>query len=398
MLIPTFYPNRMGGSELQAMKLSKQLIANGHEVTVLTVKTKGLSDFENVEGIKVYRVTSPLLLLPRLILFIQNRISFLRKKIKQSVIEEYGKPNGISELIISRVLYNAFRKTIVANKLSFSVIQINTVEWLSITGTLLAKKFSRPLLIKDSTANGLAKMKFMSGAGKYRNWIAGNASFVAISSVIKKNLISEGVQEKRIYSINNGIEISDLTRSEDAAALNSCLFVGNLYQEPAKGFSILLKAWQKVVSEINTAVLNVVGDGDIPFYESKVEAMGLRDNVKFWGKQKDVQRFYLSNEIFVLPSIREGMSNSLMEAMNFGLPCISTIVSGSTDLIIDGESGILVKAGDDVELSQRLIYLLSNKNLHASLGNKAKERIKMLCDFDIVSNKYVMVYKAISAA
>ena len=329
MLIPSFFPNRMGGSEIQALRLSKKLITQGCDVIVFTLKTRGLPKYENIEGVNVIRVSGNLLTIPEGIQFVQKRFPLLQRKVKQEVLEEYGRPNGTASFLLARIFYGLCLKEIRQHKIRPSIIQINTVEWVAISGALLAQKLETPLLIKDSTVNGLAKLKLMPFVGRCTRWIIDNSSFVAISSIIKKQLLAEGVHSQRIFTISNGVEIIECLNTRVNVIANSCLFVGNLYQEPAKGFSILLDAWSLVVKDIKTAVLNVVGDGDIDRYKQLIKSTALEGSVVFWGKQSDLKRFYTSNEIFVLSSIREGMSNSLIEAMNFALPSSLAAVSAS---------------------------------------------------------------------
>jgi glycosyltransferase involved in cell wall biosynthesis len=387
----------MGGSELQAMNLSKHLISLGHEVNVLTFNTTGLPEFETSGGINIYRVSGKRLMIPAGLQFLQLRFPFLKRRVNKSFTEEYGKPNGMAELLLSLFFYQLCLNAIKKHHIKFSIIQLNTIEWLVITGALLSKKLTLPLLIRDSTVNGLAKLKSLPFGSKYAKWVIKNSLFIAISEMIKKNLIEQGVGEDRIFKIYNGVEIADKNSLEQNKTLNSCLFVGNLYQEPAKGFQILLQAWQRVIGSVDGVVLNVVGDGDIPTYEKLALSLGLGTTIKFWGKQSDTRRFYLTNEIFVLSSIREGMSNSLIEAMNYGLPCISTKVSGSTDLIINNESGLLIEPGNVNQLANAIIFLLNNKHLHKRFGLSAKERIKELCDIKVVSDLYSNVYKRLTS-
>jgi glycosyltransferase involved in cell wall biosynthesis len=396
MLIPSFYPNKMGGSEIQALRLSKKLAAQGCEILVFTVKTADVPKYENVQGINVIRVSGKLLMIPRGVQFLQKKFPFLQKKVKQDILEEYGKPNDIAGLFFAKVFSSLCLKEIKQRNISASIVHINTVEWVSVSAALLAQKLKLPLLIKDSTVNGLSKLKLMRFVKKYQQWLVENAFFVAISSTIKKELLEQGVADERIFSISNGVEINDALPGRGNVIPNTCLFVGNLYQEPAKGFRFLLDAWSLVVKEFKNAVLNVVGDGDIERYRELVKTRQLENTVVFWGKQSDTSRFYLSNEIFVLSSIREGMSNSLIEAMNYGVPCVSTKVSGSIDLITNQESGLLVEPKNAQVLADAIRFLFANKHLHKEMGIKAKERVKQLCDIDIVSKQYSTVYEKLS--
>jgi L-malate glycosyltransferase len=396
MLIPSFFPNKMGGSEIQALRLSKKLITQGWDVIVFTLGTGGLPTYENVQGINVIRVSGKLLMIPRAIQFLQKRFPLLQRKVTEEVLEEYGRPNDTASFFLARIFYGLCLKEIRKKNISPSVIQVNTVEWVSISGALLAQELKIPLLVKDSTVNGLAKLKLMPFVAKCRQWIIQHSFFVAISSVIKKELLAQAVGEQRIFTINNGIELADCFSERDSVTGNSCLFVGNLYQEPAKGFSVLLDAWSLVVRDIDAAVLNVVGEGDIGRYKQLVKSKALEKSVVFWGKQSDLKNFYITNEIFILSSIREGMSNSLIEAMAYGLPCVSTKVSGSTDLIEHESSGILVEPRNVVALADGIRFLLRNKHLHKVIAQNAKQKVEQLCDINVVAARYGEVYNELT--
>lgn len=386
----------MGGSEMQALRLSTKLVAQGYEVVVFTLRTGNLPKRDKVQGIDVIRVSGKSLMIPRGIQFIQAKFPFLRKKVKQSILEEFGQPNDVAAFFLARIFYALSLKEIKRLAIKASVIQVNTVEWVSVSGSLLAQELKLPLLIKDSTVNGMAKLRFMPLVKKHRQWIIANSFFVAISSVIKKELLNQGVADERIFSISNGVEIGERENTREKVISNSCLFLGNLYQEPAKGFRFLLDAWSLVTTHIKDAVLNVVGDGDIDCYKKLAKTKQLENSIVFWGKQSDTKRFFLSNEIFVLSSIREGMSNSLIEAMSYGLPCVSTKVSGSTDLIVNNDSGLLVETKNAQALAEAITFLFKNKPVQESLGRKARERVKQLCDINLVTRQYNSVYDKLS--
>jgi glycosyltransferase involved in cell wall biosynthesis len=115
----------------------------------------------------------------------------------------------------------------------------------------------------------------------------------------------------------------------------------------------------------------------------------------FTGKA-DPESYYLSHDIFILPSRREGMSNALMEAMMYGMPVIATDISGNQDLIDDEKGGYLVAPNDADSLLQKIISLLRNPEELTRMGEYNRKKIKELCDMKIIADLYIDCYKQIN--
>jgi GalNAc-alpha-(1->4)-GalNAc-alpha-(1->3)-diNAcBac-PP-undecaprenol alpha-1,4-N-acetyl-D-galactosaminyltransferase len=120
-------------------------------------------------------------------------------------------------------------------------------------------------------------------------------------------------------------------------------------------------------SEINNPEwqLWIVGDGpERENIESIINKSPLRDNIKLWGSQKDVARFYSKSQIFAFTSRSEGFPNVLVEAQQFGLPCVSfDCVAGPSDIIVDGQNGFLVPMQDNETFKAKLSQLMNDESL-----------------------------------
>jgi glycosyltransferase involved in cell wall biosynthesis len=110
---------------------------------------------------------------------------------------------------------------------------------------------------------------------------------------------------------------------------------------------------------------------------------------------REVAAFYKNCSVFVLPSRSEGMSNALLEAMSYGMACISSKVSGSKDLIEDGYNGLLIEKDNITEFANALLYLFSNRELAIKLGVNARETITNHYQMDHIARKYYEIYKHI---
>lgn len=139
-----------------------------------------------------------------------------------------------------------------------------------------------------------------------------------------------------------------------------------------KNHKMLMESFKDVVSFYPQYELWIYGEGDLlDELISFGKVLGIEDKVYFPGNSSDVHRNMADAEIFVLSSDYEGLSNALMEAMMMGLPCISTKCSGSDEIIVDGENGLLVPIGDRTVLTEGLIRLIRDEALREKLGTAA---------------------------
>src|SRR5262249_25734590 len=108
---------------------------------------------------------------------------------------------------------------------------------------------------------------------------------------------------------------------------------------------------------------------------SLAEALNLRDSVGFEAAVDDLRSVFAEADIFALPSRTEGMPNVLVEAMASGLPCVATRVSGSEDLIIDGDCGYLLPPEQPEALGRALLSLMEDRTRAQAFGIAAQRRI-----------------------
>jgi glycosyltransferase involved in cell wall biosynthesis len=147
---------------------------------------------------------------------------------------------------------------------------------------------------------------------------------------------------------------------------------------PIKGVTHLVSAMSRVVELYPKSILVLVGKGDDKGGEEiklqeQVESLGLADNVLFWGWRPDVAEVIGCLDIFVLPSLNEGMGRVLVEAMAAGLPIVASRVGGIPDLVKDGQNGLLVPAEDTSALAKAISDLLSDKERRHRMGEAGKK-------------------------
>lgn len=195
-----------------------------------------------------------------------------------------------------------------------------------------------------------------------RNFLYRFADGVILQTTHNKAYFSKSIQKKSIV-IGNPVDLGD----KRAIALLTekkpeIVSAGRL--KPQKNQAMLLRAFARIAPAYPAYKLTIYGEGpERGNLEALARELGIADKVSLPGAAKDLLDRIPSAELFVLPSDYEGMSNALIEAMCLGLPCISTDVSGASDLIEPGKSGEIIPVGDTEALVCAMRKLLSDKQL-----------------------------------
>jgi glycosyltransferase involved in cell wall biosynthesis len=400
MLLASLPPLEAGGAERQALRLAKRLIQKGVTIQFIIPGKRKVKGRGNIEGMPVMRLYS----------FASRLFEFLselkKKNTKKTVkieyddahdkVDEIDRPVGWPTVVYYNIFYLHCLFFLWPKRKEFDIIHTHTMEWPAIVAARLGKALKKKVIIKDSTMNGFRSLRRYPSGSKLQRLIINHSCVVAMTAVIEKNLLEETIPPEKIIRIPNGIEIIDPKKENITSnpGLN-VLFVGNLYQQPSKGIDILLKAWVTVNKKFPVAKLFIVGDGDIPAYFQFAKQLGIEHSVQFEGKQSDLNKYYASASLFVLPSRREGMSNALMEAMLWGLPCIATNISGNNDLIDHNKNGWLVPVADIPSLTNAICDLLSQPHKANEMGFQARATIRDRVDMDLIADKYIALYRRI---
>jgi len=159
-------------------------------------------------------------------------------------------------------------------------------------------------------------------------------------------------------------------RDESLKKENIILSVGRL--DPVKNQRLLIEAFSEM--EIDNWKIQIVGEGELRSeLQALINALNLEDSVELIGSVDCVHDYYNKARIFAFTSNFEGFPNALIEAMAFGLPCISTnCPSGPNEVIDDGENGFLIPVGDKNMLKRKLEILISQPELGKRFGASAK--------------------------
>jgi len=172
--------------------------------------------------------------------------------------------------------------------------------------------------------------------------------------------------------------------------------VGRL--EPEKDLMTLFRAAMQFPAEWKNWRILIAGDGS----ESKVlrEFVNcrpeLRNSIVFLGEVQNVPEILKALDIYVLPSITEGISNSLLEAMASGLPVVASATGGNPEVVVDNESGLLFPVGDSGSLASKLLLLREQGDRRTRLGRQALQRIQEHFSMDAMVSRYERLYYSVA--
>ena len=196
--------------------------------------------------------------------------------------------------------------------------------------------------------------------------------------------MASGVDAEHFHPGPSAVESSLLPRPR-------VVFTGRLH--PQKNLPLLLEAWAAAAWR-TPANLILIGPGsDRQALAELAASLGISDRVQFVGAVPDPADHLRAADIFVLPSVAEGMSNSLLEAMATALPCVVSGIGGNTDLIDDGRTGVLVPEASPNAWSSALIGLLRDPSRAKALGAAARSRIDSEFSLRVVVDRYVELYR-----
>lgn len=227
--------------------------------------------------------------------------------------------------------------------------------------------------------------------------------FIAVSQAAKTYLEQvERVPANKISVIPNAIEppppVSKETvrtlRLQWAAQGGSGPLIGTVARlEPQKGVDILLEAVAHLRTQVPDVRCVIVGEGrwrsDL---DARARSLGVADIVSFVGARRDIPAVLAALDVFVLPSRFEGLSLALLEAMAMGCPVVATSVSGSVEVVKDGETGLLVPREDARALSAAVQRLLLDRCLARRMAARARHNVLSHYTVDAVARQYEAIY------
>lgn len=216
------------------------------------------------------------------------------------------------------------------------------------------------------------------------------ADQIIVLSVEWKNKILSWF-DCNIEVLENGVFVP--TKNYYSNSSKNIVLLGRLNER--KGTYDLLSIVNEVVEKFNDVKFILAGDGDLNRLNNKINQLGINKYVEVlgWINKEKREEILKDALIYVLPSYNEGMPMSVIEAISYGIPSISTWVGGIPQLIDNNESGFLIQPGDTEDLKDKIVTLLDNAPLRESMSKKGYQKIDKRFNLENQINQLVNIYK-----
>ena len=375
MLVNEYAPLQVGGAERQAERLSKYLIDHGWMVSVITRRYPGLLPIETMHGVTIIRPPA------------------------------FG-PNKLKTVsFVLGTLWILWQK-----RMYYQILHAHLAFGPAFAAVIAARLLRKRSLIKLGNSGKFGDIQRSMSTLRGQLRLAVLRRWADVILVLDKEMeaeaLSVGFDARRVQIISNGINSKSFatkhSRETTRHALGAqdrviVLYVGRLTAQ--KSLPDLLNAFARALTSCPALHLVLLGDGPERFQlEAQAQGLKIDKQVTFAGSQQDVLPYLSAADMFVLPSVSEGISNALLEAMSARLACIATPVGGNRDLLDNGQSGLLIPVGDIDGWAGALVQLARDTDLREKLGSAAQQRVLDRFDFEVVGSTYQSLYRDLSPA
>ncbi|MBI4349909.1 MAG: glycosyltransferase family 4 protein [Elusimicrobia bacterium] len=374
MLSQTFHPD-IGGAEKQALEISRALAGRGVKVTVLTRQPGGLASEEDLGGVAVKRLP---VFGPRAVdsalFMLKSFFWLLRHSGEYDAVHVHLASSPAVGAVLAGKLTG--RKTLVKLGGGRGVDEITRSEH-SLLGRLKLAFFR------------LARPELLVMNDDVFNWLKNSREFSGLRLRRFRNGVDTGRYTPLLY--NEKINAKTALGFENSTLF---LFVGRL--SPEKRLKEFLEAWAEIFSEDSPAPkirLVIVGGGpEEAALRKAVADLGVAGSVTLAGSREDLLPYYRAADVFVLPSISEGLSNSMLEAMACGVAVMASRVGGARDAIAHGVSGSLFDPLNRVELKACLRAFVADRSLALKMGEQARKTAVERYSMARVADELMAIY------
>jgi glycosyltransferase involved in cell wall biosynthesis len=364
MIISQFRPVA-SGAELQAERLVYKLSALGFSMQVLTQHRDPSSlPYEVFRGVRIHRCDFPL---------------------------AYDLNSKVSPTL----------HYLIQNRHTFDILHNHQMWGHALVATLVARWLRKKNIIKVACAGAFGDLEVFSQF-RYAKWglqvLQMADAIVAVSREIQSELLKHGFAPEKIHRISNGVDVGEFQRTRPFPSNPRRRFILLGRRTPQKGIDTALKA-MKILADKGLAA-----DLELKFYgwdyaewdyRKMAQDLGVDSYVAFLPFENDVLEVYQEAYCLLLPSLGEGLSNVLLEAMSLEIPVIVSRVSGSVEVVDHLENGMLIPPGSPEALAGAMELVLAKPELAFEWGRRARRKVQEHYSLDSVAKKYAKLYNSL---
>jgi len=362
------FPPDIGGPASFVPKISDFLIENGHNVKIICLSEVGnINTEDNFDVIRIKRSNN----LP--IRWIKTIYQIVKNGRRSDLIFVNGL--GVESAIANLILQKQLIRKIVGDPV-----------W--------ERAYNKKRITESFDDFQNNKHSFLIEVQKLlRNWSINSAEIVITPSDHLKSFVSGIGYSKKILKINNGVNITDINRANESKADINLIIISRLVVQ--KNINIVIEA-MKLLDNKNLK-LSIIGEGgEFSKLENTIHDLNLQNQVQLLGKidNNKVSQFLLTADIFIQASDYEGLPHSVLEAINYEVPILSTETGGCKDLLNDGERGFIIPMPPDKKvIAENISYIIENKAEATKRANEAKSFINKKHNFLEQANQYMKIFE-----
>jgi glycosyltransferase involved in cell wall biosynthesis len=364
LLINSEYPPLGGGAGNASANLARAFVEGGHDVSVLTAQFKGLPRDELRDGVRIRRTLA------------------LRKSVyKSGALEQlsfiFGGSLGALPFVFS------WRPDVV---LAFFGMPSGMI------ALLLKVLYRIPYVVslRGGDVPGFRPYDFATYhrlIGPFLRVVWRNAGGVVANSIGLRDLGQAFDPKTPIDIIPNGVDAERFVPAPRSWDPPRMLFVGRVVYQ--KGLDVLFRALGQLQSL--PWELSIIGDGtQAERLRAMADEMDMMERLHLlgWQHNDDLVHQYQRANLFVYPSRHEGMPNAVLEAMATGLPVLATRIAGNEELVVPGETGVLVPSEDQDALEKALSDLIPDSQGREVMGGRARKRVEESYTWTEMAKRY----------
>ena len=381
MVTGAYFPETSGGG-LQARAVARALSHDADFVVLTTSADRSLPKYGDDDGIPIRRV------------YVDVR-------------------SAVSNLTAAARFLAAF----VGQTGRFDIVNLHGFSRKAIMLAALSRLFNKRFVLTLQTGAEDEPIAAREG-GPFAYWAYRSADlYLSVSPGLSRAYLDAGLPPSRLRQVCNAVETNqfrpaqpgerEALRRELGLPLNLALvlFVGFFSRD--KRPDALYRAWARIASRDRGSGLLMIGatrpvHGEVDVtLASAIRDHALRDGVTdrlfFVESTQTIEKYFRAADVYVLPSVREGFSRALLEAMSSGLPCVASRLAGSTDVLIeDGVNGLLVTPDDEAAVAAAIRSLLADRVLAARLGGAARDTVVDRYSIHTTARAWLAAYNELS--
>jgi glycosyltransferase involved in cell wall biosynthesis len=226
------------------------------------------------------------------------------------------------------------------------------------------------------------------------------SEIIAISEATKEAMVkNDNFPKKRIKVLYNGVKFNskitdrNLKRRELNISEEDFVIATAARLDSIKNYSMLIRMMKRLSVSASDIKLLIAGSGsEYEKLAGEIDAFNLSGHVRLLGHRRDVPDIFQASDLFVLSSLSEGTSVTLLEAMYSGLPAVVTNVGGNPEVVENGVTGLLVNSDDDEDMAEKALIFYNDRSKLKGFGEAARMRAQRLFSFETMMKNYEDLY------